>query len=40
MCTDLKKKGLQQQKMTKKSDWKYFNSKSDDNIVNTVVCYA
>ena len=26
--------------MTKKSDWKYFNSKSDDNIVNTVVCYA
>ena len=38
MCTD--KKGLQQQKTTKKSDWKYFNDKSDNNIVNTDVFYA
>ena len=26
--------------MTKKNDWKYFNDKSDNNIVNTDVCYA
>ena len=26
--------------MTKKSDWKYFNDKSDNNIVNTDVFYA
>ena len=39
-CVLIKKKGLQQQKTTKKIDWKYFNDKSDNNIVNTDVFYA
>ena len=26
--------------MTKKSNWKHFNIKSDNNIINTVIFYA